>query len=102
MCVVGTQEYVRLKAYHSLSLKRPPLQIAATEGGGDLFELAAEGRHSLNVPLAFFALALACFFSICPLIFFQLWPQHVFLLVAPAKSILLAINSFFPSLGLQT
>ena len=28
-------------------------KAAAAEGGGNLFELAAEGRHSLSVPLVF-------------------------------------------------
>ena len=60
-------------------------KVAAAEGGGNLFELAAEGRHSLSVPLAFLALAPACFFSICPLIFFRLWPQHVFFGSWPQK-----------------
>ena len=54
--------------------------VAAAEGGGNLFELAAEGRHSLSVPLVFHGVALApaCFFSICPLRIFRLWPQHIF------------------------
>ena len=60
-------------------------KVAAAEGGGNLFELAAEGRHSLSVPHVFLALAPACFFSICPLIFFRLWPQHVFLARGPSK-----------------
>ena len=53
-------------------------KVAAAEGGGNLFELAAEGRHSLSVPLVFLALAHSYFFGFGPSMFF--W------LVAPAKS----------------
>ena len=69
----------------SRTLNEKLKKVAAADGGGNLFELAAEGRRSLSVPLGFLALAPACFFSICPLIFFRLWPQHVFLARGPGK-----------------
>ena len=51
-------------------------KVAAAEGGGNLFELAAEGRHSLSVPLVFV--------GTCPSLFFQHLPTHIFSALAPA------------------
>ena len=60
-------------------------KVAAAKGGGNLFELAAEGRHSLGVPLVFWHLPQLVFSAFAHSYFVRLWPQHVFLARGPGK-----------------
>ena len=61
-------------------------KVAAAEGGGNLFELAAEGRDSLSVALVFLALAPACFSAFAHSYLSGFGPSMFFWLVAPAIS----------------
>ena len=58
-------------------------KVAAAEGGGNLFELAAEGRHSLSVPIVFWHLPQLVFSAFAHSYFSGFGPSMFFWLVAP-------------------
>ena len=79
------------KTSGTLNERRPSQlkKVAAAFGGGNLFEFL------IKCSTCFFAPAPACFFSICLLIFFWLWPQHVFVGSWPRQNPILPSTNCF-------
>ena len=80
------------------SLNEKLKKVAAAEGGGNLFELAAEGRHSLRVPLVFWHLPQLVFSAFAHSYFFGFGPS-MFLLARGPKSLTSKSQFFMGPLG---